>query len=171
MDQMLEATQQAAWAAQSAAQAAWWAVFVNAGVVVVAVGTAVAQEWLFRKRVAKEAKAVRKGAVDTVREGWMAIETAREGFGPKEKFNANTLAKAERRVALARRMIELYVAREVDIQIAQGLLMLDDDLAEAGRLLSAASNPRNPWDWNRDIHYDGLNKLANSAQRIFMSIP
>lgn len=168
--QMLAATQQAAAAAHSAADAAWWALAVNGSVVLVAIGTTFFQEWRVQRRTKLNERALHQGAVDTVRQGWIAIDEADAVFHPAGLVDIESVARRLEKVRRARRLLTLFTAREVDPKILIGLLAMDDQLLAAEKLLDHAAN-RGGAAAHENAEYNGqLGEAAHAAQLIFISL-
>ncbi|MFN4295216.1 MAG: hypothetical protein ACK4FB_00090 [Brevundimonas sp.] len=168
--QMLAATQQAAIAAQSAADAAWWALVVNGSVVLVAIGTTFFQEWRVQRRIELGERALHQGAVDTVRQGWIAVDEASLTFRAAGLVDVPRLQRRLEQVRRARRLLALFTAREVDPKILIGLLAMDDQLAVAENVLAHAAN-RQGAAARENAEYNGeLNEAASAAERIFISL-
>lgn len=159
--EMLRATQEAAWAAQSAAEAAWWALVVNGAVVVVAVATTFFQEWRVRRRVDDQNRALHQGAVDTVRQGWVAIDEAARVFYSAGEVQRSEVGKRLKRVRRARKLIDLFTAREVDPKILIGLLQMDDHLDHTENVLVLAIDA----SLARDAENAEFNEMLNEAQQ------
>lgn len=167
---MLVATQQAANAAQSAADAAWWAVGVNGLVVAVAIGTTFFQESRVKKRVEASNKALHQGAVDTLRQGWIAIDEAARGFSAAGNVNPGLLREPSAKVERARRLLKLFVAREVDPKILIGLLQMDDHLAVAENELNFAINESQLRPLENAPFNTRLSPLAHAAEMLVISL-
>ena len=168
--EMLQATREAAWAAQSAAQAAWWGLLANGAVVAVAIGTTFFQEWRVARRTAAASSALHQGAVDTVRQGWIAMDEARDLFRAAGRVDVDAAGKTLAKILRARRLIALFVAREVDPKILIGLLQMDDHLAEAEKILSEAIF-KNDYLINENAAFNGLlDQPAFAAEMIYHSL-
>jgi hypothetical protein len=168
--QILVATQQAAVAAQSAAHAAWWALVVNGSVVVVAIGTTFFQEWRVQRRTHLGVRALHQGAVDTVRQGWIAIDQAGAVFHSAGLVDVLKVQRRLEKVRRARRLLTLFTAREVDPKILIGLLAMDDQLLAAEKLLDRAAH-RKDAATRENAEYNGeLNEAAHAAELIFVSL-
>jgi hypothetical protein len=168
--EMLVATQQAAWAAQSAAQAAWWALAVNGAVVAVAIGTTFFQEWRVSRRLANSQRSLHQGAVDTVRQGWIAMDEAAEVFHEAGWIDVEKVRKRLGRVDRARRLIALFVAREVDPKILIGLLQMDDHLTNANSVLTKAMITALNIQTENAAFNGEIDEAAASAKLIFISL-
>jgi len=167
---MLVATQQAANAAQSAADAAWWAVWVNGLVVAVAIGTTFFQEWRVKQRVEASNKALHQGAVDTLRQGWIAIDTASLLFTAADYVDRDRVTKSKAQVERAQRLIKLFVAREVDPKILIGLLQMDDHLSTAHSFLTGVIFTTGHQKME-NAHYNGqLNETVYAAELLYISL-
>lgn len=167
---MLIATQQAASAAQSAAEAAWWAVWINGLVVAAAVGTTFFQEWRVKQRVEASNKALHQGAVDTLRQGWIAIDTASLLFTAADYVDRDRVAKSKAQVERAQRLIKLFVAREVDPKILIGLLQMDDHLSTAHSLLTGVLFTTGHQKMENAQYNGHLNETVHAAELLFISL-
>lgn len=167
---MLIATEQAASAAQSAADAAWWAVGVNGLVVAVAIGTTFFQEWRVKKRVEASNKALHQGAVDTLRQGWIAIDEAVQGFSAAGYVNPGLLREPAAKVERARRLLKLFVAREVDPKILIGLLQMDDHLATVENQLEFAITRSQLGSLENAPFNARLGPISLAAELLFISL-
>lgn len=98
--QMLEATQRAAVAAQSAADAAWWALAINGMIVLVAVGTTFFQEWRVSRRVGDQRKASHDGAIETLRRGRIALVRGGPHFSPGRSTSKKSTKWLQRSIVL-----------------------------------------------------------------------
>lgn len=140
--QMLEATQRAADAAQSASLAAWWAVVVNGLVVLAAIGITLFQESRVTRRAAAQQKAFHDGAIDTLRRGRIALERGKSAFDPAGTLNIERINSMAGKLNRARRLIAVYSAREVEPPTLMLLLIMDDVLEDAQAVgVSALNQP------------------------------
>lgn len=163
---MLQATREAASAAQSSADAAWWALAVNGAVVAVAIGTTFFQEWRVSRRVAAERQGLYDGAIDTLRRGKIALDRSAEIFHPAGLIQTNAVRTMTGKVSRARRLIALFVGREVDPKVLILLLQMDDLLAEAEGILAAALIRAVNIDTENAVFNGQLDDKAEAAGRL-----
>jgi len=136
--------------------------------VAVALGTTLLQEWRVTHRVEAAGQALRQGAVDTLRQGWIAIDDACEVFYPAGQVDREEVRKRLVKVERARRLISLFVTREVDPRILIGLLQMDDHLVEASNVLTQALRADRLAE---NAEFNGkLNQAATAAQLLFISL-
>lgn len=136
--------------------------------VMVALGTTLFQERRVRLRAEAAGRALHKGVVDTLRKGSVAMDEACEVFYPAGEVDRVRVRKAITKVERTRRLIALFVAREVEPNVLMGLLQMDDHLAEATELLTQALlSPQG----SENAQFNGeLNQATQEAELLFMSL-
>jgi hypothetical protein len=142
----------------------------TAAAVIVALGTTAFQEWRVQERVRSGSAALHQGAVDTVRQGWIAVSDAATFFHAPDNIDRLAAEARLKAILRARRLIKLFVAREVDPKILIGLLQMDDHLVEAESVLETAVGAARRGRVEYATFNGRLDSAASAAELIFISI-
>lgn len=103
--------------------------------VIVALATTLFQEWRVSRRAALQSRAVRDGALETLARAKIALVRVAGSFPGEGRVNLKLVSSMSPKLGRARRLIKLFVAREVDPEVLILLLQMDDLLADAERIV------------------------------------
>ena len=161
---------------------AWWVAFTDlfdweaiAAVatslaVIAALGTTLFQEWRVGRRMALAQKDLHQGAVDTVRQGWIAVSDAATFFHAPDDIDRMAANAQLKKIRRARRLITLFIAREVDPRILIGLLQMDDHLALAEGIMETAVEVSTRGRVEHASFNGRLDPAATAAELIYISL-
>lgn len=158
------------WWAEFTALFEWTAIAAIATVLAVAVAlcTTLFQERRVQRRVDLAERALRQGAVDTLRQGWIAIDAAAQSFTTADNVDPGALRAPSEKVERARRLLKLFIARVVDPKILIGLLEMDDHLAVAENELRFAIDRSQLRALDGAPFHQRLSEKAHAAELLFI---
>lgn len=141
--EMLTATQQAAWAAQSAAEAAWWGLLINGLVVAVAVGATAFQDHRVTARLNDQTKARDDRAKVVLQRAHVALTAAAPIFyAADDTMGPQNLDALLEDIQRARALVAVYQSSDIDVRFLAALIKAEAALHASADILQQAKDER-----------------------------